>query len=337
MIAFISKGKDLFVNRLRIPTLLGLSILMLGIAAGVYLVAREQNFYIKASPTLIPQNLNITNIDDSQVAITWQTSAATPVFVTYAVASANPNPIETGKQTATFGNQQTALDDRDTNVPNPRITHYVTLKNLLPKTTYQYKIISGKFSSDISKFTTAAPASSQNGFNPVIGSVFDGNKPLDDAVAYLAISKAVTQSAVIKNMGNFVIPLSSIKKSDLSDNFPLEEGTIAKITIISDKGESSALFKVESSAKPLPPLHLGQNLDLTTLTLKAKEASQSGQDLTKHDLYDLNGDGSVNTADYAIVLKNFGKKGTNIKGDLNSDGVVDQKDLSLISKQLIHE
>lgn len=305
------------INKFRIPTLLGLTILTLGIVAGVYLVVRDQSFVTKASPNLAPQNLTLTNIDDSSITISWQTTVQTPAFITYGQTISD----------------QTALDDRDKNAPVSRTIHHITIKNLLPKSSYQYKIISGKYSSETLKFTTAAPASTQNGFGPVIGSALDSDKPLSDGIVYLAVNGAVTQSSVVKQ-GNFVIPLSTARKSDLLDNFTPEEGVIGKITIISEKGEASALFKLQATAKPLPPIRLGQNLDFTSIELQPKAATPSTQNITK---YDLNSDGLVNTADYAIVLRNFGKKGTSIKGDLNSDGVVDQKDLELMSKQLIHE
>lgn len=262
------------MNKIRIPTLLGLSLLFLGIIAGVYLTIKDQNFYTKASLSLTPRNLILTNADDSSIAISWQTSIETPGFITF------------GQD---FVNSQTALDDADTSVPNSHMVHHVTLKNLLPKTTYQYKIIAGKYSSEVLKFTTTSPASEQNGFNPVIGSVLSNNQPVNEAIAYLAISGAVTQSTIVKQ-GNFVIPISLLRKADFSDTFPLTEGAIAKITIISSKGESSVLFKLAAFMQPLPPVQLGQNLDFT---------NPSTQTLNK---YDLNGDGVVNAADYALQL-----------------------------------
>lgn len=310
-----------FINRFRIPTLLGLSILILGITAGVYLVVRQQNFFAKASPNLTPQNVTLSNTTDSQITISWQTQTETPAFITY------------GQNLM----RQTALDDQDTDSLKLHTLHHITIKNLLPKTTYQYKIVSGKYSSEPQKFTTASPASMQNGFNPVIGSVFNNGQPVDEGIAYLSISGAITQSAPIKNSGNFVIPLSFIRKSDLSDTYPLENGTTAKITVISNKGESSALFKLQSSAKPLPPLKLGQNLDLTYLDLESKVSTKSDENLAK---YDLNSDGLINAADYAIVLKDFGslskssKNSPVNKSDLNRDGAIDQKDLELLSKQI---
>lgn len=307
-----------FINRFKIPTILGLGIIFLGIVIGVYLVLREQVFLSQAAPNLTPKDVTFTNITEDSAVISWQTPSEAASFITF--GQGNPR-------------EQTVLDDRDNNPPaggpKPHLTHYVTLKNLLPKTIYQFKIISGKLTSDIFKFETAAPLANQTGFTPVIGSVLDEDTPLQDGIVYLSIQDATTQSALIKAGGNFLIPLSQIRKIDLSDTFSLTEETIAKLTIESDTSSSSVLFKLKTNSTPLPPIKIGQNIDLTTPTETPQPPSTSS--LTK---YDLNGDGKINAADNAIILLNFGKNPKDKKADINEDGTIDQKDLGLMSQKL---
>ncbi len=302
-----------FINRFKIPTVLGLGIIVFGIVAGVFLVVRQQSYISKASPDLLAQNIAITNISDNSAVISWQTSAPAASFVTYGQSSPD---------------EQTALDDRDTSPPSagPKIHlfHYITIKNLLPKTTYQYKIISSKTVSAVNKFTTASPLP-QTGFSPVIGTVLDDNKSLDEGIAFLSIANAALQSALIKTEGNFLIPISQLRKADLSDNYPSTEETIAKLTIVSASGEANALFKLIDSGN-LPPLRLGENLDLTTAP-----APTPPPQVNK---FDLNNDGKINAADNAVILNNFGKNPKDKRADLNGDNVVDQKDLDLMAKQI---
>ncbi|TSC87556.1 MAG: Uncharacterized protein G01um10147_534 [Microgenomates group bacterium Gr01-1014_7] len=295
-----------FINKFKIPTLLGLGIIIIGIGAGVFLTLKEQSFISKASPDSTPQNITLSNISDDSINISWQTSAPTVSFISF--GQSNPD-------------EQTILDERDTGSPKPHTMHYVTIKNLLPKTTYQYKIITSKISTETLKFTTAAPLFAQTGFQPIIGSVLDNNTPVDEAIVYLSIADATTESALAKNSGNFLIPISQLRKADLSDSFPLTDAAIAKLTIISGKGQASALFKLEDAKEGLPPISLGADLDLTT----------SNYDTSK---YDLNGDGKINAADNAIILQNFGPNLKDKRADLNKDGVVDQEDLDLMAKQI---
>lgn len=307
--------KDFF-NRFKIPTILGLGIILIGIITGVFLTLQEQIIISKASISVSPQNLTLSNLSDTEVTISWQTSSPVTSFITYGQAS--PNEV-------------TVLDDRDTNSPAAYSIHYVTLKNLLPKTTYQYKIISGKISSEINKFTTAAPLNSQTGFRPIIGSIFDGDKPLNEGVVYLSIAEASTESSLVKTSGNFLIPISQIRTSNLSDIYPLTEDTTAKLTVLSPKGQATAIFRLKDSDSGLPSIKLGEDLDLVTSSSNPFPSPTSNQDLDK---YDLNGDGKINTADNSIILGNLGKNPKNKKADLNGDGVVDQKDLDLMSKKI---
>ncbi|MBI3109670.1 fibronectin type III domain-containing protein [Candidatus Daviesbacteria bacterium] len=286
------------LNKFKIPTILGLAVITSGIVIGGFLVLREQILTAKAKPDLTPQNITITNIEGQSLTISWQTPAEVVSFVTF------------GQTTV---DEQIIIDDRDQNTPQAHVFHYVTLKNLQPNTTYKYRIISGKLKSEIFEVTTASLATAQNGQKPVIGSVLDENESLNEAIAYLSISGAVTQSALVKNSGNFLIPLSFARKTDMSDVFKPTGEEIAKVTVVSDKGGVSAIFNLQSY-QLLPPLKIGQNVDLTV---------PSDNQIKK---FDLNKDGLINSSDYALALKN--------KVDLNGDGAFDQKDLDLMQKRI---
>lgn len=286
-----------FFNKFKIPTLLGLGIIILGIAIGIFMILKEQIFITRATPDITPKNILLTNIEDLSLTVSWQTPTEVTSFLSFGPS----------------GNEQVAIDDRDEKTPQAHIFHYVTLKNLQPNTTYKYRIISGKLKSEISEVTTASPATAQNGQKPVIGSVLEENEPLNEGIAYLSISGAITQSALVKNSGNFLIPLSFARKTDLSDVFTPVGNETAKVTVISGKGEVIAIFNLQSF-QLLPPLKIGQNVDLTI--------PADNQDKK----FDLNKDGLINVSDYALVLKN--------KVDLNEDGTFDQKDLDLIQKQI---
>lgn len=311
------------ITKFRIPTLLGLGIIFLGLASGLYLTLKEQIFLSQAAPNLTPQNITLTNITDDSAAISWQTNLPAASFITF--GQNNPG-------------DQTILDDRDTVTPQPHATHYVTLKNLLPKTNYQFKIVSAKFTSDVEKFQTAEPVTNQTGFSPVIGSVLDGDTPVNDGLVYVAIPGAITQSAVIKSGGNFLIPLSYIRKTDLSNIYPLTEEMIGKLSIHSDKGQTNILFKLKADSPPLPTVKLGQSLDLT-IPEENPTPSPTNKDIGK---YDLDNDGKITAIDYGLLATCIGKKPATIlpggksciKADLNGDGTIDQKDLDLISQKL---
>lgn len=302
------------VEKFKIPTLLGLGVILIGIVAGLLVVLKDQNFLLRAQADVTPQDVTFTNNTDSKVSVSWKTANPTFSFITFG----QNNPSE-----------QTSLDDRDQGSPQSHIIHYVTLTNLLPNTEYQLKIVTGRKTSEVFKFKTASPKSFQNNFGPVIGSVVEGDKPLIEGLVYLAISGATIQSSLIKSLGSFLIPLPQIRQNDLSNIFPVSEDTVAKLTIIGKSGQATALFRLKKEGVTLPVLKLGQNLDLTI-----QESPQPIPTVQELNRFDLNEDGLINANDHSIVLLNFGKNPREKKTDFNSDGVVDQKDLEQIATKI---
>lgn len=316
MIYFFEKFKKM--DRFKIPTFLGLGIILVGIVSGVILIVREQTLTSAAAANFSPKNIIISNIDDMSATISWETAEPT-----YSIVS--------------FGEsfqEKTETDERDEGKSNLYTLHFVKLKKLLPQTTYHFRIISQKIQSQALTFKTATPKTSQNNFGPIIGSVLDGDKSLEEGIVYLTIVGAVTQSAPVKSSGNFLIPLSAIRESDLSDIYSLTDETIAKLTVVSKSNQVKVSFKLSPEGTNLPPLTLGQNIDLTAPPIEATPEAQEEPTIEDLVFFDLNEDGLINSADNAIVLKNFGKNPQNKKADLNSDGVVDQKDLDLMAQKI---
>lgn len=298
--------------RFRIPTLIGLAVLSVSLIFGIYLVLQKQILSIKASGDTAAKNITFANITDGSISISWQTAIKTPGFITYGPSSPN---------------EQTVLDDRDGQKPQAYFAHHISLKNLSPQTNYQLKVYSGNWVSEILSFTTASTIDIQTNFKPVIGVVVDDQRYLEDSLIYLNIPKANIQSSVIKNLGNFIIPLNLLRKEDLSNVFIMQEGSEGKLTIISEKGQMSVVFKLKDFDNQLGTIKFGQNINLTD----QKAVILIQEDVTK---FDLNNDKLINSSDYAIILKNFGNNPKDRKADLNTDGVVDQKDLSEMSKKL---
>ncbi len=297
------------IKNLKIPTLLGVGLIVIGIVAGVFLTLQEQNLNTQAGPDTTPKNITISNIEDENITISWTTNTATVGSVRY--GTVNPEAF-------------TAVDIRDQTSAISRKIHYVTLKNLTPQTTYKYKVVSNnKTSANVSQFTTAAVSNKQNGFKPVIGAVQNGNQPLQEGVVYLNIPGATTQSALIGHTGGFIIPIGKIRKDDLSDIFFPTEKIFSQLKVISAKGDATASIRLENSEELIGILKVGENIDLTVIDPKKIL-----------ERFDLNNDTVINTSDYGIVLNNLGSSPKNLKADLNKDGVIDQKDINLIIKQI---
>ncbi len=305
------------LNKIRIPTLLGLAVIVFGMAAGIYLTLQKQNQTLKSIASTNARDIKLVNIEDNQAGISWITDTPLSGFVKYRTEGAN---------------EQTSIDDRDrgTQTPSARVFHFVTLTNLTPATTYQYQIISGSLTTPPNEFTTAPQMNTQNDFKAIVGSVLDGDHFLPSGLVFLEIPGAMQQGTFIKSLGNFILPLSKLRTADLNDVFK-DASAEARLNVLTEDGkEAHAILILGKIRSPIgPPLKLGQETDLT-----APIASPSAL-----EKYDLNNDGIINSADVSVILNNFCKKPEckNLKvprADLNGDGDVNQKDLDLISEQI---
>lgn len=261
---------------IKIPTLLGIGVLLIGLFGGVFLVSQDQLaiFQTKATKSPEPQKITLVNLSGNSASVYWQTDKAATGFV-----EAGPN--------SSLG--LTFNDDRDQGAPKPHKLHFVTLTNLLPNTTYYYKIASGAnlYPNQPSSFKTSEITSSSTN-SPLIGQVVDENlQPVDEALINLNINGDLNLATSTKISGNFVLPLTSL--TEFTVNTP------ATLTAFNGEKSSKVNLTLPFSQTALPQIILGKDMDLVPLESSASvKTSISG---------DLNGDGVVNSLDSAIKLK----------------------------------
>jgi hypothetical protein len=303
-------------SEIKIPTIFGLGVLLVGLAAGTLLVNGNINFNLRAQEGENPLGLAVTNVSGTSASIYWQTKNPVSGYV---------------KAGTTTSLGLTFLDDRDLQKPQDHQIHFVTLTNLSPATTYYFKLgLNGESYPPGNKFLsfkTATSITPQN-LEPLTGSVVDKNiQPISEALVNLEIPGAQTLSTVTRVGGNFFISLNTIRNRQTNQNFKLEENTEARLIIISPDLTSKINFKLSVQNPVLPPVVLGQDLELVS-----QLASPSPTIRTIN--YDINQDGVVNSLDRNVILKNRGKNPKQKESDLNGDNVVDQKDLNQFDQYL---
>lgn len=311
------------INEVRIPTLLGLGVLIAGLALGVFLVVQNQStLFVKASPSLTPKSVVVSNVSANSATISWQTDEATPGFIRAGISD---------RLGLTFN------DDRDLTGPSSHLLHFVTLKNLIPDATYYFKLTSGASvypKQQPLTFKTSKALQPQS-YQPIIGQIVDTNfKEVEEALIFLQIEGAQPLAAITKQQGKFILPLADLKAADLTSIFKLES-TLTTLTIISPTQTSTVTLTLPLDDPLLPPIILGKNMQISPKVaspsaLTTPSASPKSQIIN----YDLNRDGKVNSLDYSVLVDNLGNQPKNEEADLNGDRVVDRKDLDLMNKYL---
>lgn len=306
---------------MKIPTILALFLLVVAVGLGIFIFFSNQNMAMQKIQTIKPQQLQTLNITDTSFTVVWQTEKPSTGYVTHGT---NLLKLETTK------------DDRDTNSPQKRLTHFVTVKNLTPETKYLYriKIDSLSFPEEPIEVTTTKTLASNIQNQTIVGTVVDKNlQPLDEGLVFLSVNGSSGLASYVSTAGNFLLPLSQIRTGSYESYFQISSGTEANILI--KKGDELADIKISLPLKnpTLPPVRLGQSLNFQQFSQLIESEKSSTIDPRK---FDLNSDGKVNTLDLSTVLQNIGKNPKVLKksADLNSDGRVDAKDVDLVIEAL---
>lgn len=328
-------------SEIKIPTLLGLGIIVAGIIAGVFLLTTNQIFQSKAAPSTAPKNIQITNTTDTQASISWKTDEPASGFVQAGISSSLGFSFR---------------DERDQNLPQKHILHFATLTKLTPNTTYFYKITSDAvtYPTNSYYFFKTAPKGESNNYSALIGQVVSSDQqPISEALVTLVIDGAQNLSTVTKVAGNFILPLANIRTQNLEKNFTFPEtSSSAKLTISDGVTKSEIKISLPPTSKPLPVIILGKNQDLTinesspaaNLNLSLATPSVTPSSKVKPTIKptlkptlrgDLSNDGLVNSLDRVVLVQNYGKNPKIKTADLNSDGIVDQKDLDILTQIIL--
>ncbi len=255
----------------RIPTLLGLLAIVIGIGITSFLTKTGVIFTGLASPTDEPTNVQISNVSDTSFTVSYTTDGA--VF----------GSLNAGLNSS-LGT--TVLDDRDKTLTAHK-THMMTVRNLVPQTSYLFSITSGQntfLKNGVLYNVKTGPAIdlpliTQRG--SLTGKVVmpDGSSAAD-VVIYLGVDGAQTLSTLAKTDGSYDLPLNSIRTADLMSYYSIPKGINVKLSIFGNSLSSKATLTSDQLAQ-VPTITLSQNYDFTIsnspLSGQVLVATPSGQ------------------------------------------------------------
>lgn len=308
---------------MKIPTILALALLITALSLGIMLFVYYHKLEEKNKIALSPKNIKVVNITNTQATLVWQTDQPAQGTIFYGTSNLN----------------QKQLDDRDVNQPKERISHFVTLRNLNAQTNYSYKIRSQKFTfpQDKSLFFNTAPDTKSvqdqdfTNISPLRGVLLNTDlTPSDDSLIFLnipGISELATFSTI---SGNFIMPLVNLRTSDLKSLFKITGKIDAVLTIQKGLLESKIQLKLPAENQILPPLTLGQNINLDDYLASSQSKKQNSK--SQENPFDLNNDGSINSLDLSTFTLNLNRKIKDRRFDFNHDNLIDQKDGDLLRK-----
>lgn len=239
----------------RIPTLLGLTVLVVGLVIGIVLLGQGTNVFApRATPETTPKQIRITNVSDTSFTVSFATDDSTPGFLKYGTEE---------KKTSTQ-----APDDRDkiTGSVESYTLHHITVTGLQPATQYYYLLGTGSgstFDNDGSPFSikTVARAGTPSAAKTAYGSVStETGSPADGAIVYIAIDGIGELSTLVKSSGSWAIPLSNARLKDTGAYAELTEDKTLSVEVRgTDTRQIIRHSTAISKSQPVSALQFGKN------------------------------------------------------------------------------
>jgi len=242
----------------RIPTLIGLLLLLSGAFVGVLFIGNRTDFLPRAAPEYVPRKVKITNISDTGFTISWITQEPSIGLLRWGLNAAQLDTV--------------VLDERDqiSGQSGEYRTHYITVTGLQPTSTYYFKLGSaGKQLYDNNgqafSLTTAPTITTVPAADTIHGSVGTSvDTPAEGAIVYVTAQDATPLSALVKNNGTWTLSLSTARKTDLSEYIVYNpQSTLLDILVQSDADTVTTARTTTGNDQPVPPITLGQAHDFT--------------------------------------------------------------------------
>lgn len=239
--------------RSRIPTIIGVVVLIIGLAAGVLLVQYRQIFRLGATGDTTPKNVKISNITDVSLSVSWVTDTTTQGGILWGT---NDKSIDKNENDELIGTN---------------ITHRVTITGLSASQTISFKINSSGTIYDNNgspwQASTGPTLSASTQADTISGTILgtDG-KPVQNALVYAVVGNGSPLSTFTSQNGTWVIPISAARTSNLTNYITIDDAsTLVGLSIDAGLGNIATAQIYPQSAKPAPAITLGQTSDFTSL------------------------------------------------------------------------
>lgn len=236
----------------KIPTILGLLVLIIGMVAGVFLIRYRQIFRLGASGSDSPKDVRVGNISDTSFTVSWTTEKEIEGAIMVGENQNNLNKVGEDELGRGF-------------------THTTTLRNLTPETTYFFKVNSNGNLFDQEGIAwnvkTGPTLSGSPSTNLISGSLLSATgEPVQNGLIYISVGGSLFSTTTSKN-GGWVIQLSQARSLDLSSFLVINDSsTLLEVSANAGPAGVSSAKVYPQSARPMPPMTLGQSQDFRNLS-----------------------------------------------------------------------
>lgn len=232
-------------KEIKLPTVLGLIVLVFGVAAGLYLSNFQQVFKLGAQYDASPKNVRISNITDSSITVSWTTDNKTKGFIKWGQSKGVLSKV--------------SLDE----APENSFVHLVNIQGIEKNTEIFFQINSNgtDYLNDgipwQSKTLEYKEASQENLIGSGVILEPDGATP-SISIVYLSINGNLL-STISSSQGSWILPISSYIPS-------VAETTAIEMTVIGSGNTTSSALIYPKFISSTPAIVLGKTYDFRNMT-----------------------------------------------------------------------
>lgn len=258
------------IRERRVPTLIVMVLLLLGVAAGVALIQIRTRSGANASPDIQPLQVEVSNVTHNSFTLSWVTQGPANGIVAYGE-----------DEEAQF----LARDKRDIfdQKLNRYTTHWVQVVGLSPNRQYFFYIKSDNQRFDnggnLYTVTTAEQAATPqaNGVT-AYGTVKDETgKALEGAVVLLGSGTMAMQSTITDPEGRWSLNLSGARSKDLKQSAQLTDESVLEVRVQGGAGSNTTAKVAYTQLAPMPDLQLGRTYDFLSIKPSPSTAESGPQ------------------------------------------------------------
>lgn len=237
----------------KIPTLLAIAILVMGLVVGVVLVNRVQSFRLGANAPITPKDVRISNMTDESFTVSWITDKETFGFIKWGEKDKQLEKIAFGA------------------IQNPSRIHYLTVSNLKPEKSYFFVINSDDTQFDNNgipwQIETGPPLNKYPPSKVISGTILTKyGLPAKNALVYVNVAGSAPLSTTTGDDGTFLLPISHARTAHMDSYIQIND--LTSLIEIYIQGGPLGIASAQTypvSAKPLAPIRLGRFHNFKTI------------------------------------------------------------------------
>ena len=284
----------------KIPTILGLLILIISLVAGVLLFGDGTGLFTpRATPETTPKNITVSNVTDKSFTVSFYTDEETIAFIKY---GQSVNDVK-----------QQASDDRDqlSGVIKAYRLHHLTVRGLESNKEYYYYLGTGSnttFDNAGSPYkikTASNPGGASPNNQTIYGTVIQNNgRPGEGAVVFVTLEGAGTLSTLVKSSGSWAVSLANAFNIGLNAYPEVNEDSALSIKVQGIETNSITNRTVTvASAQPVPEIIMGQEAKEINEDLSAAREELLAENFVENEnLIEETEDESIEASQESLII-----------------------------------